>query len=69
MKFLSKQMVHKNRKQFFLFGQSFHFKKFNSLENTVLGLSKSGITKNVIPPNLERLGDNSRIENLVELLF
>ena len=62
-------MVHKNRKQFFLFGQSFHFKKFNSLKDTVLDLSKSGITKNVIPPKLERLGDNSRIENLVELLF
>ena len=69
MKFLSKQMVHKNRKQFFLFGQSFHFKKINSLEITVLDLSKSGIIKNVIPPNLERLGDNSRIGNLVELLF
>ena len=69
MKFLSKHMAHKNKKQSFLLRQSIHFKKFNSLENTVLGLSKSGITKNVIPPNLERLGDNSRIENLVELLF
>ena len=62
-------MVHKNRKQFFLFGHSINFKKFNSLEITVLDLFKSGITKNVIPPKLERLGDNSRIENLVELLF
>ena len=35
----------------------------------MLDFSKSGITKNVIPPDLERLGDNSRIENLVELLF
>ena len=69
MKFLSKQIAHKNKKQFFLFGQSFNFQNFNSLEITVLDLSKSGITKNVIPPNLERLGDNSRIENLVELLF
>ena len=62
-------MTHKNEKQFFLFGQSFHFKKFSSLEDRVLDLSESGITKNVIPPDLERLGDNSRIESLVELLF
>ena len=69
MKFLSKQIAHKNKKQFFLCRQSFYFQKFNSLKDTVLDLSKSGITKKVIPPDLERLGDNSRIENLVELLF